>query len=147
MWFLKKKNKAKKKNLESPSPANIFVKNNKILICDDAAGNRIVLKRYLAYKKCESDETIDGENTIEMVKKNGEYAIIFIDIQMPKMDGITCTRILRQEMGYMGTIIGITGCVDPDSFKKCTEAGMDHVLSKPINKHVLYMYYDKYYSN
>ena len=119
-------------------------KNGKILVCDDSSGNRLVLKRYLERKGYQIEEASNGKEAIEMITKNGTYNIIWIDIQMPEMDGLSCTEKLR-EMNYEGVIIGLTGYVDPITFKKCSDSGMNHVISKPVDKDVLYMYLDKYF--
>ena len=121
-----------------------MVKNGKFLVCDDASTNRMVLRRYLELKQCKVDEANNGYDAIEKIKENGIYDIIWMDIQMPKMDGLSAAKKIRNEYNYTGTIIGLTGYVDPKSFKDCLEAGMNHVISKPIDKNVLYMYVDKY---
>lgn len=119
-------------------------KNGKILVCDDASGNRYVLVKYMQRKNCLVDEAINGLDAIKKIEENGQYDIIWMDIQMPKMDGLECTRILREKYNYDGVIIGITGYVDPDSFNRCIQAGMTHVIGKPIDKEILFMYVDKY---
>lgn len=121
-------------------PAN----NGKHLICDDASSNRMVLRRYLEQYKCIVEESENGLEAIDKVKDNGEYRIIWMDIKMPKMDGLKCTKILRDEVGYKGAIIALTGYVDEITVKQCFEQGMNHVVPKPFDKAIIYSYCEKY---
>src|SRR5690606_26287995 len=95
-------------------------------------------------KKYSVDEAANGLEAIENVQKNGTYDVIFMDIQMRRMDGVVATQTLRKKFHYHGIIIGLTGYVDQDSFNRFLEAGMTHVISKPVDKQILYMYADKY---
>lgn len=81
---------------------------------------------------------------IENVKQHGVYDIIWMDIQMPKMNGYKCVEKLREELKYKGIIIGLTGFVDQESIDLCHSYGMDHVIGKPINRHLFYSYIDSY---
>src|ERR1700744_3078269 len=91
-----------------------------------------------------ADEAINGEEAIKIIKETGTYNIIWMDVQMPKMNGIKCTDHLRNVLNYKGTIIGLTGHVDLDSVNDCKKAGMQDVLAKPIDKKLLEMYIEKY---
>jgi CheY-like chemotaxis protein len=114
------------------------------LICDDAFSNRLVLKKYLTMYGCEIDEAMNGQDAIEMVKKYGEYNIIWMDIKMPLMDGFDSTKFLRNNLGYKGVIIGLTGYVDDVTIKKCYDLGMNHMVSKPFDNKIIFMYTEKY---
>lgn len=114
-------------------------KKNKHLICDDESINRLVLKKYLTYYGCDSDEACDGLEAIEKVKNNGQYNVIWMDIKMPKMNGLECTKYLRNKMNYIGPIIGLTGYVDEYSINQCHHVGMNTVLSKPFDCNVIKM--------
>ena len=117
--------------------------NGKLLVCDDSQGNRMVLKRYFDKINVKVDESINGEAAISMIEKNGKYDIVWMDIQMPKMNGYECVEALRKS-GYTGIIIGLTGYIDAESVNKGLETGMNHVIGKPINKDTLYTYYNLY---
>ena len=115
-------------------------KNNKHLICDDAYTNRLVLKKYLVRFGCEVDEAENGEDAINKVKLNGEYSTIWMDIKMPKMDGLDCTKYLRNIMEYNGAIIGLTGYVDDITINKCLLVGMNRVIAKPFDIKIIEMH-------
>ena len=118
-------------------------KNNRCLICDDSVGNRFVLGKYLQSKNIPFDEASNGLEALEMVEKNGIYDIIFMDVKMPKMDGLQCTVKLR-DYEYVGIIIAVTGYVDTCSNKRALESGVDHILGKPIDKGTLMSYIDRF---
>lgn len=120
------------------------INNHKQLICDDSDVNRLILKKYLSIKNVMCDESTDGLNCIDQVKKFGIYDIIWMDIQMPKMNGFECTKTLRNEYNYNGIIIGLTGYTDQTSINNALTFGMNHVIGKPINKENLYAFVDKY---
>jgi CheY-like chemotaxis protein len=127
--------------------SNIIVNNNVIgkdLIVDDSDPNRSVIKRYLLREGRQTDEAVNGEDAINVIKKNGVYNIIWMDIQMPRMNGIKCTEYLRNTLGYKGVIIGLTGHVDVDSVNDSKKAGMQDVMAKPIDKKMLEVYIEKY---
>ena len=137
------KNYVKKDNLENKSNINIGCD----LVVDDSDPNRVVIKRYLSLFGRNTDEATNGQEALDKIE-NGEqlntYDIIWMDIQMPRMNGIKCTNYLRNELKYTGTIIGLTGHVDAGTISDCEKAGMNAILPKPIEKNVLRAYIDKY---
>src|SRR5579885_3556405 len=142
--MLKFKKKEEKKNIELENNKQIqikkserFIKNTTQMICDDAYLNRLVLKKVLESFDCKVDEAENGFELIEKIKNNGEYDIVWLDIKMPKMDGIECTRYLRNELNYSGIIIGLTGCVDEITINSCYKEGVTHVLSKPFDRKII----------
>lgn len=102
-------------------------------------------------------ESNDTKQTSDQINLNIEeitseyelnnYDIIWMDIQMPRMNGIKCTEYLRKVLKYKGTIIGLTGHVDAGTINDCEKAGMNAILPKPIEKNVLHAYIDKYKYN
>jgi CheY-like chemotaxis protein len=121
-------------------------KNTHDLIVDDSDPNRVVMRKYLTRYGRTADDAINGLDAIEIIskKQNEEYGIIWMDIQMPRLNGIHCTKRLRQELLYKGCIIGLTGHIDEESVEACKLAGMNDILAKPIDKKVLETYLEKY---
>jgi len=67
----------------------------------------------------------------------GKFSMIFMDMQMPVMDGITATKMIREAEGTTETrvpIIALTANVMPGDRERCKAAGMDDFLSKPFKK-------------
>eukprot|EP00493_Phyllostaurus_siculus_P005191 UN05227 len=84
----------------------------------------------------------NGKEALECVDKR-EVDIIFMDIQMPVMDGLETTRILRQR-GYITPIIAITAAAFSNDKKAAIRAGMDDYLVKPLLFGALYETIEKH---
>ena len=134
-------NKSRKFNM--PNGPTIC-SNNKVLICDDSIGNRIILRNYFNKLRIEVDEADDGEIALQKVVQNGEYQLIWMDVRMPYIDGITCVNELRNNMDYKGPIIGLSGYINEISIEKCLQVGMNEIIQKPIDKYTLQKYCNKY---
>jgi len=119
--------------------------NNKHLICDDSPANRTILKKYLEMCGCEVDEVENLHDAMKEIKKNGEYNVIWTNINMPEMDTIDCTTQLRTELNYRGAIITLTGYIDDTTEKECLKAGVNHIVCKPFDKNIIEMYTNKYH--
>lgn len=64
------------------------------------------------------------------------YDLIFMDCQMPVMDGLTSTKLIRQH-GYTGPIVALTAYAEQSNVDDCYQAGMDYFLAKPIKRPLL----------
>ncbi|PPJ57836.1 hypothetical protein CBER1_00080 [Cercospora berteroae] len=64
------------------------------------------------------------------------YDLIFMDVQMPNMDGLTSTKLIRQ-YGYAGPIVALTAYAEQSNVDGCYQAGMDYFLAKPIKRPLL----------
>ncbi|OAA55187.1 ATPase-like, ATP-binding domain protein [Cordyceps fumosorosea ARSEF 2679] len=112
-----------------------------VLVADDNATNIEVVRRMLKLEKV-LDVTIakDGREAYELVKENMErnrkFDLIFMDVQMPNLDGIQSTRLIRQ-MGYAAPIVALTAFSEESNRKECMESGMDEFLAKPIRRSAL----------
>lgn len=71
------------------------------------------------------------------------YNLIFMDVQMPNLDGLQSTRLIRQA-GYEAPIVALTAYAEESNVRECLDSGMDYFLAKPIRrpqlKHVLKTY-------
>jgi CheY-like chemotaxis protein len=80
-------------------------------------------------------------NGLEGVKAAAQkiYAVIIMDMQMPEMDGLEATRAIRASTGYNhnSPIIGLTANAMQSDLDACRAAGMNDVLTKPIDRNVL----------
>ena len=111
---------------------------------DDAPLNRLVLKNFLEDSKYNVIDVNSAEECLEEIKKKLNYSIIWINVQLPKMNGIECTKILRNDFDYTNAIIGITSHVDHNFIKACKNAGMNNVIAKPITREEIYNCSKKY---
>ncbi|KAH6722099.1 histidine kinase-group VI protein [Leptodontidium sp. MPI-SDFR-AT-0119] len=82
----------------------------------------------------------DGQEAFDKVKESmskGEFFdLIFMDVQMPNLDGLQSTRLIRQ-MGYSAPIVALTAFAEESNVKDCYDSGMDMFLSKPIRRPAL----------
>ncbi|KAM7200130.1 putative signal transduction histidine-protein kinase [Rhypophila sp. PSN 637] len=113
----------------------------RVLVADDNSTNIEVVSRMLKLEDI-YDVTIakDGQEAYDLVKVNMEnnqrFDVIFMDIQMPNLDGLQSTRLIRK-MGYSAPIVALTAFSEESNVKECMESGMDEFLSKPIRRPAL----------
>ncbi len=103
----------------------------KILVVDDGNANRRLISLVLGKAKCEIDTCVNGAEALEYIEEN-EYDLVFMDMQMPVMDGYTATRTLR-EKGCEIPIVALTANAMQGDKEKCMDAGCSGFLSKPVN--------------
>jgi CheY-like chemotaxis protein len=60
------------------------------------------------------------------------YDLVFMDVQMPEIDGLEATRIIRNEIKIQPVIIAMTANAMKEDMDDCLNAGMDDFLSKPV---------------
>jgi two-component system, sensor histidine kinase len=104
-----------------------------ILIVDDNATNRMVAEALCEMFDCTSEQVVDGVEAVEAAK-SGRFDLILMDIKMPRMDGITATRAIRELPGRAGSapIVALTANADPVDVQTYIAAGMQDVVEKPI---------------
>ncbi|HEX4097039.1 MAG TPA: ATP-binding protein, partial [Caulobacteraceae bacterium] len=116
-------------------PAAALERPVRLLLVEDVAINRELVKTVLAPFDIEIDTADDGVQAIEAFRQR-EYDLVLMDVQMPVMDGLTATRRIRELSIPAATatpIIAMTANVLPDQIARCIEAGMDGHLGKPMS--------------
>ena len=106
---------------------------NNILVVEDDHTNQLVVKTILGKLGYLCDIVADGTSALECIRKK-PYDIVFMDVQMPTMDGLTTTRKII-EMGlkpHAGYIVGLTARALLEDKRACLQAGMDDYLRKPV---------------
>lgn len=101
-----------------------------VLVVEDNAVNRKVIGSVLSIAGIEPAFAFDGAAALDAVRANPPD-LIFMDVMMPVMDGLTATRNLR-EMGFTGPILGLTANAMAHHREACFEAGMDDHIAKPF---------------
>lgn len=126
------------------SKHNNFIKftGHKALIVDDNPLNIDITAAMLEKLDIAIMTASNGKEAIDRVDEN-EFDIIFMDIQMPIMDGILATKKIRETNKKM-PIIALTAAVFPEDKKATISAGMDDFLTKPIIFEILYEKVKKY---
>jgi CheY-like chemotaxis protein len=87
----------------------------------------------------------NGLDAIEALYKN-DYGLILMDMQMPVMDGLEATRVIRKEDIKQPVIIALTANAMTGDEQECLQAGMDDYLSKPVKLDELMNKLSKWYT-
>lgn len=101
-----------------------------VLVVEDNAVNRKVVGSVLSIAGIEPVYAFDGAQALDAVKDR-TFDIVFMDVMMPVMDGLTATREMRR-LGYKGPILGLTANAMAHHREACFEAGMDDHIAKPF---------------
>jgi CheY-like chemotaxis protein len=117
-------------NGNSSNENNGFPTPIKVLVVEDNEFNREIIKKMLRSLKFRVKTANDGFAAVEMIKRT-RFDVILMDFQMPRMDGLETSRLIRK-MGIVTPIIGLTANADESSRKGATSAGMSTVLTKPM---------------
>jgi CheY-like chemotaxis protein len=120
---------------ESPGLARSL----RILVVDDDDINRKLVTILLEQAGAVVDQALSGREAVEACRKQG-YDLVFMDVQMPEMDGVAATREIRhiQEGGFKTPIVALTANALRGDRERYLEAGMDGYLAKPIDQRALF---------
>ncbi|MFZ4542247.1 MAG: response regulator [Rickettsiales bacterium] len=118
---------------------NVIVQPNmytgiRVLVVEDMKVNLMLIKKILEKHGCEVFSAENGKIAVENLR-NHRYDIVFMDCQMPEMDGFEATRKIREEEANHRrhtTIIALTADAMTGDREKCLSAGMDDYVNKPV---------------
>lgn len=108
----------------------------RILIAEDNAVNRKLLRKMLENIGNTVTPASDGKEALELFE-NGKFDIVFMDIEMPELNGYQATMAIREKEKAAGLhvpIVAFTAYAGEEEARKCIAAGMDDVLTKPVVK-------------
>ncbi len=111
----------------------------KILVADDNEVNRKIIRIILQKLGYSCVEAENGEDALKMYQ-SGDYDYIFMDLDMPYMDGLEATQAIREaenDSERQTEIIAVTANVSPETRLKCRRAGMNGYLEKPITASII----------
>ncbi|MGI9886422.1 response regulator [Vibrio chagasii] len=122
---------------EEPKPASVTASfSGKVLVVEDSRVNQQVAKMMLKKLGLEVDIADNGEIGVEKFKAN-DYVMIFMDCQMPVLDGFEATkqiRVLEEGSSQHIPIVALTANVVQRDKHLCFDVGMDEFLPKPVNQ-------------
>ena len=111
---------------------NTINPNHKILVVEDGRINQTIVKMMLSKLGFECDVAVNGLEALKALN-NSEYSIIFMDLQMPEMDGLTATKDIVKRYGQARPIIvAMTANISKEDRKNCVAVGMDDFILKPL---------------
>ncbi len=109
----------------------------RVLLAEDNEANQFVAQELLTALGLELDIAENGREAVDMANA-GKYVAILMDMQMPEMDGLEATRILRRDPTFNGLpIIALTANAMKSDVEACRDAGMNDFVSKPIERDAL----------
>jgi CheY-like chemotaxis protein len=103
-------------------------------VADDVATNRQLVAAVLKAQGHDATMAVDGDEAVELAA-GGRFDLILMDVNMPRMDGLTATRTIRAGGGPNARtpIVALTANAFPEEIAACLEAGMSGHLAKPID--------------
>jgi signal transduction histidine kinase/ActR/RegA family two-component response regulator len=109
----------------------------RVLVVEDLATNRIVIKTMLKRLGIDCDDASNGEEAVKRIQSDAVgYDLVLMDIQMPVMDGLKATELIRQwERDHAKArtpVAALTAGAYAEDRQNCQDAGMDDYLTKPI---------------
>jgi two-component system sensor histidine kinase/response regulator len=124
----------------SDSGKKIEGMNLRILLADDSADNRLLVRSFCRKLPIQFDDAENGKIAVDKWSR-GKYDLIIMDIQMPEMDGLTAIRTIRdceRKAGHMRTpIAALSAAAREEDVKRSADAGADIHLNKPVMKKTL----------
>lgn len=107
--------------------------NVRILIVDDNVVNLALIKEILEMMDCKVDAAESGLEALRYYDQN-PYDFIFMDMQMPDLNGLQVTEEIRRKEGALKhvPIIALTANALESDYEKCLKAGMDGYITKPL---------------
>ncbi|MBN2725170.1 MAG: PAS domain S-box protein [Deltaproteobacteria bacterium] len=114
---------------------SLFPKGYRVLLAEDNATNQIIAVSAIRKLGIATDCVSNGKQAVEALEKK-KYDLVFMDIQMPEMDGLAATKHIRSVrssvLNHEIPIIAMTAHAMPREKKKSLDAGMDDFLTKPF---------------
>lgn len=111
------------------------VRKVKVLLAEDDPITRKLMEIMLERRNFEFESATDGHDAVDKWEK-GEFDVVLMDVQMPRLDGYEATGLIREKEGERGIrtpIIALTANAMRKDEERCLAAGMDGYLSKPID--------------
>lgn len=119
-------------------------KKKSILIVEDNKSHHLLLREYLSDSDSDVHYACNGANALKMFDKDQHFDLVFMDMKMPKLDGIELTRKLR-EQNIQIPIIGVTANKVADELKAFKESGCNEILVKPVSRRMVVDVVERYF--
>jgi signal transduction histidine kinase len=115
---------------EAPRRGPTECRGTRVLLVEDDPINRMAMKAFLGKLGCEVVEAGDGKEAVELLRREG-VDLVFMDVQMPVMDGLEATRVIREELGLSVPVVAITAYAMAGDRERFLAQGMNDYVAKP----------------
>jgi CheY-like chemotaxis protein len=119
-----------------PDRPELAIDGSRVLVAEDQQTNWMLIERLLTRRGCSVVNAADGQDALEKLEA-GDYDLVLMDCQMPRLDGYDATReIRRRETGERRRhvpIVAMTASAMAGDRELCLAAGMDDYIAKPID--------------
>jgi signal transduction histidine kinase/ActR/RegA family two-component response regulator len=128
---------AKELAATNPFSTNNRPLSGRVLVVEDLATNRIVIKTMLKRLGIDCDDASNGQEAVEQLQSDAvHYDLVLMDVQMPVMDGLKATALIRDwertHAKVRTPIAALTAGAYAEDRQSCKNAGMDDYLTKPL---------------
>jgi signal transduction histidine kinase/ActR/RegA family two-component response regulator len=131
--------KEREVNLKEDAISEETKRATRILLTEDNPVNQKLAKTILTKAGYQVEVANNGREAVEKyTKAPHSFDLIFMDIQMPEMDGMKATRAIRDDGFSTIPIVAMTAHAMKGDREKCIEAGMDDYMTKPIKKEFMF---------
>jgi signal transduction histidine kinase len=128
-----------------PSPSNTHGSPARILVVEDNQVNQKVVTAVLRKRGFFIELANDGQEALLKLNKSAAFDLILMDVQMPVLDGLEATRLIRKEARWNGLpIVAMTAHAMNGDKERCLEAGMNGYISKPVHPSLLLSTVDEF---
>lgn len=120
----------------------------KVLVAEDNHVNAMVLTSFLTKWNITSKIAKDGSEAVNLINDEN-FDMILMDIQMPNLDGIEATKIIRRstvDRIKSTPVVAFTADASLDTHRELLKIGFDHCMTKPFNPETLFSFLKKSYS-
>lgn len=139
-WFDKYKCVTELEQVRDTSEQDKF--SGRVLVAEDSKSNQILTKLLLERFGVEVTIAEDGKEAVDKALSQ-QFDLIFMDMQMPNMDGYEATKLLRRK-GLKTAIVALTAYAMKGDDEKCISAGCSDYMAKPIDREILLKVIRKY---
>ena len=109
-----------------------------MLVVEDDIVNQYVIDELLKDAGLNVDLANDGQEALDKID-TARHALVLMDMQMPRMDGISATVAMRKRPALQSIpIVALTANAFDEDWQRCMDAGMDDFIAKPVDPKVIY---------
>ncbi len=130
----------------TPSSDHLIIQSLRVILAEDNLINKqLAMKMFEKIGLQQVDWVENGKKVVALAKEK-HYDIIFMDVHMPEMDGLTATKIIREDhaLPAQPIIIALTASAFQEDIQACMNAGMNDFMSKPFTKKSLQQVIEKW---